>query len=230
MKRLISFVLVVMMLGLLAGCGCGKNDSDQETTIAWEKGESLFGSTLKEYADACKTNDKKGVEAKQKLTTGFGEMAKEKNLTKKIGYTFADLDGDGTEELLVSIIDMKDKLNNYVIAVYQYTGDGIKRLLEGWSRNAYYLMKDKLILNQASGGADDAEIAKLHMRDGGFEYVSTLSMKYGKDDKINYLYAKVGKPENTKQFQISEKEWQAKCKEWEDQVDVNNVKMIKDFK
>ena len=71
MKRLISFVLVVMMLGLLAGCGCGKNDSDQETTIAWEKGESLFGSTLKEYADACKTNDKKGVEAKQKLTTSL---------------------------------------------------------------------------------------------------------------------------------------------------------------
>ncbi|MBP5773168.1 MAG: hypothetical protein J6W35_03770 [Eubacterium sp.] len=231
MKRLISFALVVMMIGLLAGCSCGEKKSEQETTtIAWVKGESLFHETLRGYASLCQINNKKGIKAKQKLTTGFGEVAKEKNLNKRIGYTFADLNGDGTEELLVSLVDMKDKLNNYIIAAYQYTGDGVKRLLEGWSKNAYYLMKDKLILNQASGGEDDAEISKLHMRDGGFEYVSTLAMKYNKKGKINYLYAEVGKPENTKQFQVSKKFWQDKCKEWEDQVDVNNVKLIKDFK
>ena len=231
MKKILSLVLVFAMLTLVAGCGCGDKKSEQETTtIAWQKGESLFGTKLKEYFNECQRNNKKGIKAKQKLSTGFGEVAKEKNLPKRIGYTFADLNGDGTEELLVSLIDMKDKLNNYVIAVYQYTGDGIKRVLEGWSRNTYYLMKDKLILNEASGGADDAEIAKLHMRENGFEYVSTLSMKYGKKDKINYLYAKVGKPENTKEFRVSEKYWQDKCREWENQVDVNNVKLIKDFK
>ena len=231
MKRILSLVLVFAMLTFVAGCSCSEKKAEQETTtIAWQKGESLFGSKLREYATACQRNDKKGIKAKQKLSTGFGEVAKEKNLTKRIGYTFADLNADGTEELLVSLIDMKDKLNNYVIAVYQYTGDGIKRVLEGWSRNTYYLMKDKLILNEASGGADDAEIAKLHMRETAFEYVSTLSMKYGKKDKINYLYAEVGKPENTKEFKVSKKFWQDKCKEWEDQVDVNNVKLIKDFK
>ncbi len=230
MKRIISFFLMVMMVALLAGCSCSEEKKQETTTIAWTKGESLFGMQLKEYADACKSNKKKDIKAKQKITTGFGEVAKEKNLPERIGYTFADLDGDGTEELLVSLIDKKDKLNNYIIAVYQYTGEGIKRLLEGWSKNTYYLMKDKMILNQASGGADDAEISKLHMRDGGFEYVSTLSMKYGKKDKINYLYAKVGKPKNTKDFQVSKKAWKAKCKEWENQVDTNNVKMIKDFK
>ena len=90
-------------------------------------------------------------------------------------------------------------------------------------------MKDRLILNQASGGGKDAEISKLHMRDGGFEYVSTLSMKYGKKGKINYLYAQVGKPKNTKEYQIDKKKWQQICKSWEDEVDVNNVKMIKSF-
>ncbi len=215
----------------MAGCSCGEKKTEQETTtIAWAKGESLFGSKLKEYFDACQRNDKKGIKAKQKLTTGFGEVAKEKNLSKRIGYTFADLNADGTEELLISLIDMKDKLNNYVIAVYQYTGDGIKRLLEGWSKNTYYLMKDKLILNEASGEAEDAEITKLHMRENAFEYVSTLSIKYGKKKKINYLYAEVGKPQNTKKFKVDKKFWQKKCKEWEDQIDVNNVKMIKDFK
>lgn len=231
MKKVLSLVLIFAMLTLVAGCSCSEKKSEQETsTVAWKKGESLFGSKLREYATACQRNDKKGIKTKQKLSTGFGEVAKEKNLTKRIGYTFSDLNGDGTEELLVSLIDMKDKLNNYVIAVYQYTGDGIKRVLEGWSRNTYYLMKDKLILNEASGGADDAEIAKLHMRENAFEYMSTLSMKYGKGDKINYLYAEVGKPENTKQFQVSKKQWQQICKSWEDQVDVNNVKLIKDFK
>ena len=160
MKRILSLVLVFAMLTLVAGCSCSEKKSEQETsTVAWKKGESLFGSKLREYATACQRNDKKGIKTKQKLSTGFGEVAKEKNLPKRIGYTFSDLNRDGTEELLVSLIDMKDKLNNYVIAVYQYTGDGIKRVLEGWSRNTYYLMKDKLILNEASGGADDAEIA-----------------------------------------------------------------------
>ena len=232
MKRLVSLSLVIMMIALLAGCSCdeSKTNEQEATTIAWVKGESLFGSTLKKYAEACKTNDSKGIKEKQKLTTGFGEVAKEKNLSKRIGYTFADLNGDGTEELLVSLVDMKDKLNNYVIAAYQYTGSGIKRILEGWSRNTYYLVKDRLILNEASGGAKDAEIAKLHMRESAFEYLSTLSMKYNKKGGINYLYAEVGKPENNKKYKISKQMWQAKCKEWENEVDVNNVKLIKDFK
>ena len=232
MKRIISISLAIMMIALLAGCSCEqkKAKKDQETTIAWKKGESLFGSILKEYADACKNNTSKGIKAKQKLSTGFGEVAKEKNLDQRIGYTFADLDGDGTEELLVSLIDKKDKLNNYIIAAYQYTGDGVKRLLEGWSKNAYYLMNNKYILNQASGDGDDAEIAKLHMRDGSFEYVSTLAMKYGKKNKINYLYAQVGRPENKKQYKVTERTWKNICKDWESQVNTKNVKPIKDFK
>ena len=231
MKRVLCLTLAIMMIALLAGCSCSENKSQQETTtVNWTKGESLFGSQIREYKEACKSNKTKDIKTKQKLTTGFGEVAKEKNLDKRIGYTFADLNNDGTEELLVSLIDKKDKLNNYIIAAYQYTGDGIKRLLEGWSRNTYYLMNDKNILNQASGGASDAEIAKLHMRDGGFEYVSTLSMKYGKKDKINYLYAEVGKPENTAKFKVSKKQWQKICKDWENNVDVNNVKLIKSFK
>lgn len=230
MKRLISLSLAVMMICLLAGCSCGPDKAKQKVTIAWEKGESMFGSTLKEYAAACQSNKTKDIKTKQKLSTGFGEVAKEKNLDKRIGYTFADLNGDGTEELLVSLIDMKDKLNNYVIAAYQYTSDGIKRILEGWSRNTYHLMKDKLILNEASGGASDAEISKLHMRESAFEYMSALTMKYNKKGKIKYYYAEVGKPEAKKKFEVSKKAWQAKCKDWENQVDVNNVKMIKDFK
>ena len=232
MRRLISLSLAVMIIALLAGCSCSsdKNAEEQTETVNWTKGESLFGSQIREYANACKDSEAKDTKTKQKLTSGFGEVAKEKNLSDKIGYTFADLDGDGTEELLVSLTGKKDKLDNYIIAAYQYTGDGIKRLLEGWSENTYYLMNDKKILNQASGGEDDAEISKLHMRDGGFEYVSELAMKYGKNNKINYLYAEVGKPENTKKFMISKKEWQDICKSWEDNVDTSNVKKIKDFK
>ena len=135
MKRVLCFSLALAMIVLLAGCSC-KSGSDstsktetQKVTVNFNKGESLFNSILSEYAEACKSSKTKDIKKKQKLSTGFGEVSKEKNLPKRIGYTFADLNGDGTEELLVSLIDMKDKLNNYVIAVYQYTGDGIKRLL-----------------------------------------------------------------------------------------------------
>ena len=228
MKKIISLSLAVMLVALLVGCSC--NSDEKTETVDWKKGESLFSSQIEKYYNACQDSEAKDVKTKQILTTGFGEVAKEKNLAEKIGYTFADLNGDGTEELLVSLVGKKDKLDNYIIAAYQYTSDGIKRLLEGWSENTYYLMKNKNILNQASGGEDDAEISKLHMRDGGFEYLSQLAMKYNEKGKINYLYAEVGKPENTKQSQIDKKKWQEICKSWEDEVDTTNVKKIKDFK
>lgn len=232
MKKVISLSLVVVMIALLAGCSCNekKQKKEETTTVNWFKGESLFGGKIREYAEACKSNKSKDIKTKQKLTTGFGEVAKEKNLPNRIGYTFADLDGDGTEELLISLIDKKDKLNNYIIAAYQYTSDGIKRLVEGWSKNTFYLVKKNYLLNQASGGQDDAEISKLHMRDGSFEYVTALAMKYNKKGKINYLYAKVGKPDNTKKFEISKKKWKTKCKEWENEVRTDNVKPISEFK
>lgn len=232
MKKLLSLSLAIAMVCLLVGCSCGetKKAEQETTTIDWTKGESLFGSQIRAYADACKSNKTKDIKKKQKLTTGFGEVAKEKNLSDRLGYTFADLNGDGTEELLISLIDKKDKLNNYIIAAYQYTGDGIKRVLEGWSKNTYHLMKDKMILNQASGDGKDAEISKLHMRDEAFEYMSALAMKYDKKGNIKYYYAEVGKPEAKKKFEVSKKTWQDKCKEWEDSVDTDNVRKIKDFK
>ncbi len=232
MKRIICLSLALMITGLLVGCGAEQKETKQAptTTVNWTKGESLFGSMLKKYADACKNNNTKGIKAKEKLSTGFSEVGKEKNLSKKIGYSFADLNGDGTEELLVSIIDKKHKLNNNIIAAYTYTSEGIKRLLEGWSRNTYHLMRDKMILNHASGGVKDAEIAVLHMRENGFEYMRTLSIKEGKKDKVVYLYASVGKPENKKKFQVSKDEWTSTLKDWESQIDVSGVKPIAEFK
>ena len=232
MKRIICISLCIVMVALLAGCSCSEEKKTQNTkeTVAWDKGESLFGSKLREYAEAAKSSKKKDLKNKQKLSTGFGEVGEEKNLPERIGYTFVDLNGDGTEELLVSLIDKKDKLNNYIIAAYAYTGDGIKRLIEGWSRNTYHLIDKNYLLNEASGGADDAEVSKLHMRDLGFEYISSLAMKYGKNNKINYLYAEVGKPENNKKFRISKEAWQGKCKEWEDEVKTGDVKPISRFK
>ena len=64
MKRILSLVLVFAMLTLVAGCSCSEKKAEQETTtIAWQKGESLFGSKLREYATACQRNDKKGIKA-----------------------------------------------------------------------------------------------------------------------------------------------------------------------
>ena len=226
MKRTLFIVITLVMVTFLFGCSCDNKLGQKQpetTTVNMEKDKSLYGSVLKEYADACKSSKTKDIEAKQKLSTGFGEVAKEKNLSKRLGYKFVDLNRDGTDELLVSLIDKKDKLNNYVIAVYSYGGEGAKRILEGWSRNVYYQTKDGLILNEASGGAEDAEIAKLQMKEDAFVIYSMLSIKYGKKDKVNYLYASVGKPLNKKQYRISEKAWRDKVGEWEKEVVIDGV-------
>ena len=95
MKKLLSLSLAIAMVCLLVGCSCGetKKAEQETTTIAWTKGESLFGSQIRAYADACKSNKTKDIKKKQKLTTGFGEVAKEKNFKFSISFCDAHISG-----------------------------------------------------------------------------------------------------------------------------------------
>ena len=62
------------------------------------------------------------------------------------GYTLIDLDGDGTEELIITD-------GNVLLDVYKRFPTGTEKIITGWERNVYYLCEDNMIFNRGSNGA-----------------------------------------------------------------------------
>lgn len=65
-------------------------------------------------------------------------------------YSLIDLDGNGVDELLIM-----DNLpeRHIIVGLYTIENNEAIHVIDGWSRNAYYLMPDKSIYNIGSGGA-----------------------------------------------------------------------------
>lgn len=77
-----------------------------------------------------------------------------KDAARSTGYAFRDLNGDNVPELIVGYID--DQATNKgttVWAVYAYENNSTKLVLEGYTRNAFFVNADNTIINQASAGA-----------------------------------------------------------------------------
>lgn len=69
------------------------------------------------------------------------------------GYTLLDLDGDGTQELLIAGIGYLSPLDNYLFEIYSLQ-DGVPvRAAQSSVRCRYYLMKDNKIYCEGSSGA-----------------------------------------------------------------------------
>lgn len=84
-------------------------------------------------------------------------------LLEKIAFTFLDLDGDGTDELLLGWhdADSYDMRNGYVFAVYRLADDVPTFCFEGWERNRYQICSDHSVYLSGSGGASYTTYEKL---------------------------------------------------------------------
>ncbi len=194
-----------------------KQQAKEWAAMVEAKGNSLFASVLKQYKQAAKDgDDEKLVEERLDLSTGFSEMSSEKNIAKKIGYEFMDLNQDGTEELIITRIGNKEIEQNYIIAIYMYGNNGPKRVSEGWSRNAYYVIDNGQLLNEGSGGAMDNSFTKKRVRYEGEEVLSELSMSsYVEGQKVMYAYNPNGETKNSKKYKVSKKKFNSILKTWE---------------
>lgn len=76
------------------------------------------------------------------LREGYGDMIWD------AGFAVTDLSGDGIPELLIGSLG-----SGMLFAVFTVSDGAPKLVLEGWYRNAYYLLQDGSIYNRGSGGA-----------------------------------------------------------------------------
>lgn len=86
-----------------------------------------------------------------------------------IGYTFYDVDGNGIEELIIAdmLNDDGGPWDNRILLMYTLHDDKPVLLIDGWARNAYYLLNDNTIFNEGSGGAAYTIFATYRMAEDG---------------------------------------------------------------
>lgn len=106
---------------------------------------SAYEEILDNYAAAISD----GWEPIQCEEAGISYLAGRMESKDSVGYLLRDMDGNGTQELLMicndesqSILDMYTLENGEPVSVFS-----------GWERNAYFLREDNRILNIGSGSA-----------------------------------------------------------------------------
>lgn len=101
-----------------------------------------------------------------------------------VGYTMMDLNGDGTQELLIMLISNQGQTSYFgeqILAMYTIENDEARFLAGGWARNRFYLLNDGRIFNEGSSGADDSSYDLYIL----YEQSSALELIDSKDSKAD---------------------------------------------
>lgn len=224
------------MATLFAGCGGSKQSKESSATNKRIDHTYLYKRILNQYKRSCEINEESDFDNKQELSTGLMEMASEKDLPHKVGYKLTDLNDDGVDELMISLLEKKGYYN-YIIAIYQYIdGKGVQKIEDGWARNRYYLLKDNVLLNEASGGVFNSETSKLKMVGRKLKTIAMVTIDSElpeNEDEVSkpfYLYNPKGKTTKKKEFYITRKEWENKISEWENEIEKTVFIPFADYK
>lgn len=84
----------------------------------------------------------------------------------RIGYTYYDVDGNGIEELIIADTG-EGGWNNRIILMYTLYDDKPVLLIDGWTRNRYYLLNDGTIYNEGSSGAAYTDFGTYRIAEDG---------------------------------------------------------------
>ena len=113
-----------------------------------------------------------------------------------IGYMFYDVDGNGTEELIIA--DMLDDdggpWDNRILLMYSLAGGKPVLVIDGWSRNRYYLLDDGTIYHEGSSGAAYSVFANFRMAEDGIslEVIDYYSSGYYGDSEWGWFHSTTG--------------------------------------
>ena len=156
MRRVIATILTVsLMLSVAAGLtGCFKAPKD------WYKDVVAF------YAEGEKSrwtykDDKINWDVAQDL----------KDAGNDIGYLLVDLDGDGTDEMLVGFNDGSNTTKFTDVIVYSF-GTGPNRLIGGGNGYYIYLCASNVLCEDSWYGSDTKrQFMKWNSKNGSFEVI-----------------------------------------------------------
>lgn len=150
-----------------------------------------YSSILTAYYTALQEKLSQGELVEQ----GFSNLAAYyygEDMMEKIGYAFLDLDGDGTDELLIGAIEGDDFIRQQIFNLY-YLNDGTPwQGLSGTERDRYYLCREGgnfIIVNEGSSSASNTVLWYYTLREGELVPMQTIVYIAENDREGQWSYA-----------------------------------------
>ena len=103
------------------------------------------------------------------------------NAPARFGYLLSDLDGNGTEELLIGCLTGDEYTDEIVLDLYTIKDVTVNRVFTSGERDRYYLCADGTIANESSASAFESHFRYYGYADGAL----TLREEYGFDLAAN---------------------------------------------
>lgn len=102
--------------------------------------DSYYNALCEEYSL------QQATEAGLSYLIGYGDIS-------NIGYTFIDVDGNGSPELFIGEINIQGDYVGMFFDMYTISDQGAVRVISSGERNRFYLCEDMSLGNEASSGA-----------------------------------------------------------------------------
>lgn len=159
--------LTVTADGRILDDTAGHVPSPAETPTALE----AYATVIGEYDTALK----EGWDAAQVMEAGLNYMAADRFFPEpleSIGYGVADLDGNGTEELVIGSLAEDEFYGKLVFSLYTLDSSGVPQLLlDSTERSRYYYAGGSKFANLSSSGWNESFATTLELK--GRELVDT---------------------------------------------------------
>ncbi len=183
MKKSCTFIAAILSLCMLCACGAGQPaaaDTPAPTQAASEVDYgAAYSSVLTAYRDALAANAGEGDLMGAGLPILCIYAGEDKPAC--VGYCFADLDGDGMNELLIGQISGDEFTDKVIFDAYTLVDGAPVQLFQSRERARYYLCGDNTVALEGSSGADSAD-SELYAISGG-----ALTAISGTPDSANYI-------------------------------------------
>ena len=117
-------------------------------------GKDLYGSVLKKHRKALTEKWDSEKLKKENMSSIYWQIAQydKGSLTDKIGYAYKDLNGDGTDELLIGEISRSSE-PSVIYDIYTMKDRKPVHVVSGGERNRYYMLENGMICNDYSNSA-----------------------------------------------------------------------------
>ena len=211
-KHILHFVLVLLIVMLLAGCGnapvaettateqstvsteapTAPNETEAEEDIVYEGDASsyyidvVYAEQIGRYHTALSEKWDEGKYFENNMSA-LPYYYYEGNPLENVGFGFVDLDNDGHWELIIGAI-LDAEADPAVFEIWTLVDGEPVMLAQGGSRNRYvlqYVEEDQMwyVVNEGSNGAANSATYYLMLHEGKFEVVQGVILDAIADEK-----------------------------------------------
>ena len=178
------------------------------------KGEDLYKDILKKHLKALNEKWDSAKLEQENMSYMYNVLAQaDKNIKDKVGYIYYDTNGDGIDELLIGEI-AQGNWKGVVYDLYTMVDRKPVHVINGGSRDRYYVCDNVFICNEFSGGADLSGVHVTILVENSTELFPQVYFKYdGYENSKNPWFLKYGSDDDWKN--VSQKVYDDRIKVFE---------------